>query len=106
MSKLENLQASVRELSKGADSRESSARASSGREARELRQLENRLNKATMKVHESQSLRSTYEQVGGCWELGALGLRLEIKESCTDTSYGAMFLMHWLVCTRPGYRIP
>lgn len=70
VSKLDNLQDSLRELTKPAP-RASSARDSGGssKEARDLRQLENRLDKALMKCNEAQSIRRTYEQVT-CSEAG------------------------------------
>jgi hypothetical protein len=87
ITKLENLQDSIQELHKASGIHDpgtvlqqqptgtlsaSSSRTSvassalSSREARELRQLENRLDKALIKCNEAQSIRHTYEQVGRC----------------------------------------
>jgi hypothetical protein len=78
LSRLSNLQDSARDLSKaaggvgGGSSRPGSAssavggvQALSGPASREVRQLENRLDKAALKANEGQSIQRTYEQVQG-----------------------------------------
>ena len=75
LSRLSNLQDSAKELSKASGATKPGGRNSSsggpaagassagGLLSREIRQLENRLEKAMLKANEAQSIKGTYEQV-------------------------------------------
>ncbi|GFH29569.1 uncharacterized protein HaLaN_28253, partial [Haematococcus lacustris] len=53
--------------------------AASSKEARELRLLENRLDKATAKANEAQSIRKMYEQVLDRMRQEALGFNAQVQ---------------------------
>lgn len=92
LSRLSNLQDSVRELSKASGATKPGGRNSSsggpaagagaagGLLSREIRQLENRLEKAMLKANEAQSIKGTYEQVFKVKASGVQGVSGQNRE--------------------------